>query len=272
VKQKPPRGQPPANGSSHDAPAPSPADGGSEEDLLEAADADAELDEALAMLGELLAEAPDEAFETFGALPEEVRALPDFQLMLAHIELRRERLVEARAVLKRLLEEESDDADAHHLLGDVLEDLGESDAATKHFLETLRLDAEDAAERDEDERRELFDLVEAELKRTMHELPPRFSKLLADVPLVVESLPAEHHVVDGLDPRALGLFEGPIQAERDGLEQPVAPTRIVLFAENLAAEFPDDDELCAQVGVTVLHEIGHYFGLDEDDLARLGLD
>jgi len=49
-------------------------------------------------------------------------------------------------------------------------------------------------------------------------------------------------------------------------------TRIVLFAENLALDFPDADDFEKQVRITVLHELGHYFGLDEDDMVRLGLD
>jgi predicted Zn-dependent protease with MMP-like domain len=51
-----------------------------------------------------------------------------------------------------------------------------------------------------------------------------------------------------------------------------APTRIVLYACNLLAEFPDPVDLQEQVEITVLHEVGHYFGLDEDDMERLGLD
>mgnify|MGYP005813335487 CR=1 FL=1 len=50
-----------------------------------------------------------------------------------------------------------------------------------------------------------------------------------------------------------------------------APTRIVLFTSNLLASFADDD-LEEQVEITVLHEVGHYFGLDENDMVRLGLE
>jgi predicted Zn-dependent protease with MMP-like domain len=46
----------------------------------------------------------------------------------------------------------------------------------------------------------------------------------------------------------------------------------VLFVNNLLADFPDDDTLREEVEITLLHEIGHYFGLDEDDMVRLGLD
>jgi predicted Zn-dependent protease with MMP-like domain len=50
------------------------------------------------------------------------------------------------------------------------------------------------------------------------------------------------------------------------------PTRIVLYTANLTASCQDQDELEREVEITVLHEVGHYFGLDEDDMERLGLD
>ncbi|RPI57721.1 MAG: hypothetical protein EHM50_11480, partial [Lysobacterales bacterium] len=52
----------------------------------------------------------------------------------------------------------------------------------------------------------------------------------------------------------------------------LAPTRIVLFCSNLLVGFPDRDELAEQIEITILHEIGHFFGLDEDAVARLGLE
>ena len=74
-------------------------------------------------------------------------------------------------------------------------------------------------------------------------------------------------VADGFDPRALGLFEGPTEGTTD---VPM-PTRIVLYAANLLAEFPEEPELSEQIEVTVLHEVGHFFNLDEEQLERLGL-
>jgi predicted Zn-dependent protease with MMP-like domain len=46
----------------------------------------------------------------------------------------------------------------------------------------------------------------------------------------------------------------------------------VLYTANLLADSLDDEELKIEVETTVLHEVGHYFGLDEEDLERLGLD
>ena len=53
---------------------------------------------------------------------------------------------------------------------------------------------------------------------------------------------------------------------------PPAPTRIVLFWTNLLDVADDDDSLAEEVETTVLHEIAHYFGLDEEQVAALGLE
>ena len=50
------------------------------------------------------------------------------------------------------------------------------------------------------------------------------------------------------------------------------PDRITIFRIPLEEEFPDPADLEREIRITVLHEIGHYFGLDEDRLAELGYD
>jgi predicted Zn-dependent protease with MMP-like domain len=95
-----------------------------------------------------------------------------------------------------------------------------------------------------------------------------FARRLEHVPVILEDRPSGSLVAEGFDPRAFGLFEGPT----DGVRDEPAPTRIVLYAANLLAEFPDEPELSEQIEVTVLHEVGHFFGLEEEELERLGLD
>ncbi|HWZ91812.1 MAG TPA: metallopeptidase family protein, partial [Polyangiaceae bacterium] len=75
----------------------------------------------------------------------------------------------------------------------------------------------------------------------------------------------------GFDPRALALFEGP-SADASAENEPPAPTRIVLYTANLPAEFEDEEELASEVELTLLQEIGNYFGLEDDELDRLGLE
>lgn len=178
----------------------------------------------------------------------------------------------SRTLLERLVAEEPEFAEARHVLALVLEQLGEHQSAVRELLAVRRLD-EDA------DRAEGFDLAAAAgpitttAEQVLHGLPERFKALLASVPVLVEERPSEDLVREGFDPRSLGLFSGPTHADRGALDVVPAPTRIVLYAANLAA-FADPqnaEELRHEVEITLLHEIGHYFGLDEADLEALGL-
>lgn len=176
---------------------------------------------------------------------------------------------------RRLLEEAAglapDDPDVHHELGLVCEELDDREAMIAAFLTVLRFDpVEDRARNllDDAARERIAEHAESALER----LPEQFTERLGNVAIVIEDYPSADLVAQGFDPRAFGLFEGP-----DDLAQHIdsalllAPTRIVLFAANLLAAFPDPNELGEEVAVTVLHEIGHYFGLDEEQVAALGL-
>jgi predicted Zn-dependent protease with MMP-like domain len=162
-------------------------------------------------------------------------------------------------------------ADAHHALAQVHEALDEREHMIRHYLEVLRLDAHDdigaGIGTREDQR-----FIAAVAEGVLEGLPDEFRQRLGNVPVVLEARPARYLVQDGFDPRALGLFEGPDHFQQRGVEAAAAPSRIVLYYANLLASFADEDELREQVEVTILHEIGHYFGLDEDDMQRLGLD
>jgi predicted Zn-dependent protease with MMP-like domain len=76
-------------------------------------------------------------------------------------------------------------------------------------------------------------------------------------------------VQDGLDPRLLGLFSGPSMTE--GGDAP-SLQQITLYARNLERAAATIEDLEEEVRITLLHETGHFFGLDEDGLAELGLD
>lgn len=162
-------------------------------------------------------------------------------------------------------------ADAHHALAQVHEAAGDHDAMVRHYLEVLRLDAHDdigaGIGTPEDQR-----FIAAVAEEVLEHIPDEFRDRLGNVPVVLEARPARYLVEEGFDPRALGLFEGPDHFVQRSGEAVAAPSRIVLFFANLLASYPDEEELREQVEVTVLHEIGHYFGLSEDDMERLGLD
>lgn len=76
-------------------------------------------------------------------------------------------------------------------------------------------------------------------------------------------------VVDGTRHSGLyGLFDG---ASRGSHGTEALPPRITIYAQALAADFPDPNTLRVEVRKTLVHEIGHYLGLDESDLAARGL-
>lgn len=162
-------------------------------------------------------------------------------------------------------------ADARYELGQLLELLGEDEEMVAHYLEVLRLDT--AADLGEgigtpDEQRFIAEVAE----EVIANIPEEFRARLTNVPVVLEARPSVSLVSEGFDPRALGLFEGADdfgQHTNNGVDK---PTRIVLFYANLLASFPDEDALREEIEVTILHEVGHFFGLDEADMERLGLE
>ncbi len=245
----------------NNSPPPPPSD-----DELEAA-----FQELLDELHELAFEDPEAALDCYDALPPEVREHPEALLERGRALLEVEGARAARPVFEAALEKEPEMSDAHHALGLTLEELGEQALAKKHFLETLRLDTRD------DEAFELVsdaarDEILAHAARTVEGLPAEYRARLAHVPVVVEDRPARHLVEEGFDPRAYGLFEGQDHGAVLSGETADAVTRIVLYAANLIADFSEPEELAEEVRITVLHECGHFFGLDEDDMERLGLD
>ena len=162
-------------------------------------------------------------------------------------------------------------ADARYALGEVLGLLGEEQERVAQNLEVRRLDTEadigDGIGTREDQR-----FIAQVAEDVLLTIPEEFRDRLHNVPVVLEARPSEALVREGFDPRALGLFEGEGDiGQRSGAMQS-SPTRIVLFYANLLASFEDEDALREEIEVTILHEIGHYFGLDEDDMERLGLE
>lgn len=166
------------------------------------------------------------------------------------------------------LEEEPESGDAHYAAGLAYEALERHAEKVRAFLEVLRLDARDPIEGVADAER----IVHDEAEKVLGGLPAEIRDRLGPVAILVEPRPSSHLVEDGFDPRLLGFFDGATFEELTGPDAPPTPTQIRLFVENLTALASDETTLRREVGVTVLHEIGHFFGLDEDDMVRLGID
>jgi predicted Zn-dependent protease with MMP-like domain len=94
---------------------------------------------------------------------------------------------------------------------------------------------------------------EAHVERALASLPPEIKRGIENLGVVVEDENPE-------DPDLLGLFE----------EQEYLPAKITIYRLPLEESFPDPEELEREIRITVLHELAHYFGFEEDEIERLG--
>ena len=102
------------------------------------------------------------------------------------------------------------------------------------------------------------------VKAALDSLPADIASAFDNIVLLIED---EHPE----DPDLFGLYEGIPLPDRGDMAGEL-PDRITIFRIPLEEEFADPIELEREIRITVLHEIGHYFGLDEDRLAELGYD
>jgi predicted Zn-dependent protease with MMP-like domain len=118
------------------------------------------------------------------------------------------------------------------------------------------------------------DRIRKEVARVLDRLPRHFREQLRNVEFVVEERPSDELLrEEGLDPTCdtlYGIYQGVPLPERSSLDPPWLPDKITIFAEPLQEDFPDPDELREEIRLTVLHEIAHYFGMDEDEIEDLG--
>ena len=105
-------------------------------------------------------------------------------------------------------------------------------------------------------------------------LPEEFRGRLHNVAIVIEKKPKISQLeAMGLDPQEdvlYGLYEGTPLSERSAFNPPLLPDKITLFSEPLLRDFPDPVQLRRQIRLTLLHEIAHYFGMDEEEIEDLG--
>jgi len=118
----------------------------------------------------------------------------------------------------------------------------------------------------------LHALALAEVKATLAALPGPLRDRAQALPVTFERRPNAAQRRDGIEPDTLGLFVGPEFACEETTSLPLPP-QIILFLENLW-DLAEADEECfrEEVHTTYLHELGHYLGLDEDDLFERGLE
>jgi predicted Zn-dependent protease with MMP-like domain len=103
-------------------------------------------------------------------------------------------------------------------------------------------------------------------------IPRRFAREVRNLAIIVEDEPSDD-VLDqmdmGPDDVLLGLYEGTPLTERSGYGNQL-PDRITLFQNTIEEDCNDDeDEIVIAIGETLIHELGHYFGMSEDEIMEI---
>lgn len=117
---------------------------------------------------------------------------------------------------------------------------------------------------------QLRELALDEVEATLTALPEPLRERARQIPVTFEPVPNAGLQADGIAASTLGLFVGPDYADEVAVPM---PPQIILFLENIWEQAGEEkDRFRDEVHTTYLHELGHYLGLDEDDLIERGLE
>lgn len=106
------------------------------------------------------------------------------------------------------------------------------------------------------------------VEETLESLPQEFRSRIRNVAVIVEDLPPNQASPQSGQQRKvlLGLFHGVPTTKKSVFQLPTGPDQIVLYQKNIEAVCSSEAEVREQIRLTVIHELGHYFGMDEDQL------
>ena len=194
--------------------------------------------------------------------------VPVYRAFEGQISFELGRFEEARRQLEHAVVLDPDSSHAVYHFALALERLGEDDEARRAFQQANALDPDHyplpATIED--------DAFDAATAAAIDDLPRSIREYVEPVPVMVRDFPdAELLAGERVSPQILGIFIGVPRTEAEPSQQSVDVDRIFLFKKNLEKICRTHAELVEQISITVKHEIGHYLGLDEDDLERLGL-
>lgn len=104
-------------------------------------------------------------------------------------------------------------------------------------------------------------------------IPREFREAMRNIAIVIEDEPTDAQLVEAgvedADDTLLGLYEGTPLTERGWGHGNVLPDKITLFQGPIEDESDDEDDLVVAIGETLIHEIGHYFGLSEEEIEEI---
>lgn len=116
----------------------------------------------------------------------------------------------------------------------------------------------------------LCEMASEEVEGALRGMPAPLRERAKMLPVTFERKPNAELQADGIEEDVLGLFTGAEFADEGRVPM---PSQIILFLENIWVEAEGKQEVfLKEVRTTFLHELGHYLGLDEDDLAQRGLE
>jgi predicted Zn-dependent protease with MMP-like domain len=110
------------------------------------------------------------------------------------------------------------------------------------------------------------------VEEVLESLPAEFKQRLENVAILIEDVPAAQRrrtlrQRPGPPQRLLmGVFEGVPRTKKSVFDLPMGPDRIVLYQKNIEAVCSTEAEVRREIRLTVIHELGHFFGMDEDQL------
>jgi predicted Zn-dependent protease with MMP-like domain len=111
------------------------------------------------------------------------------------------------------------------------------------------------------------------VEEALASIPPEFREAMQNIAIVIEPEPSleQLHSV-GLDPEEetlFGLYEGTPLPERSASHGNVLPDKITIFQGPIEDECDSEDDVVVEIGETLIHEIGHYFGLSEEEIEEI---
>ena len=202
-------------------------------------------------------------------LPDDIAPVRDLALAECALEIGEPE--RAQQLLERLPDDEwRENGKAHWLLGLCHDHRGEPEKADAAFraaeeVEPEAFPAPIAISPDE---------AEAIGQHVLASLPPKIRALIEEVPIVIDDLPPLATIREtrgGIAHDTLGLYSGVSLVDRGAFDPSGPPPMIQIFRRNLERFARDREELEEEIRITLLHELGHHLGLDEDDVDALGL-
>ncbi len=106
------------------------------------------------------------------------------------------------------------------------------------------------------------------VEETLYSLPQEFRSRIRNVAVLVEDVPPNQPSPKSGQQRRLllGVFHGVPMTKKSIFDLPTGPDHVVLYQKNIEAVCSTEAEVREHIRLTVIHELGHYFGMDEEQL------